>query len=167
MITKMRVDILQSELGNYVKPMLGMIMFLTAGVSEPSIDPPTMLANAKRVSGKWIGNYECFQGPTGVTLTLAGKKNGAVEGNLSFHPTSSNPKTATGRFVVTGSYYSDGSLILGNGAWVEKPEGYITVSLKGKINSGFDTFTGVVPECFNAGFSLKKTIGIHYDKSLN
>lgn len=74
MITKMRVDILQSELGSYVKPMLGMIMFLIAGVSEPSIDPPTMLANAKRVSGKWIGNYECFQGSTGVTLTLAGKK---------------------------------------------------------------------------------------------
>lgn len=84
-----------------------------------------------------------------------------------FYPTPSNPKTATGRFVVTGSYYSDGSLIPGNGAWVENPGEYMTVSLKGKINSGFDTFSGVVPKCFNAGFSLKKTIGIHYDKSLN
>jgi hypothetical protein len=146
--------------------MLGIIMFLSSGMSESSIDPP-MKGNATRVSGKWIGNYECFQGKTGVTLVLTGHKNGAVEGSFLFYPTSSNPGTATGRFVITGSYYFDGSLILDSEAWIEKPEGYITISLRGKVNSTFDTFTGTVPECFDTEFSLKKMPGLHYDKTLN
>ena len=73
-------------------------MFLSAGVNEAS-DPPTMLGNAKRVSGKWAGTYECFQGEVAATLTLTGHKNGTVEGDFLFYPTSSNPKTATGRFI--------------------------------------------------------------------
>ncbi|HVW65053.1 MAG TPA: hypothetical protein VHB01_08560 [Nitrosospira sp.] len=141
-------------------------MFLSAGAGEPSIDPP-MRGNAKRVSGKWVGSYECFQGKNGATLILTGHKTGYVEGSFSFYPTSSNPKTATGRFVLTGSYYYDGSLILDSGAWVEKPEGYIPISLKGKVNSAFDTFTGTVPECFDTEFSLKKIPGLHYDKTLD
>ena len=142
-------------------------MFLIACATQPYAHSSDMLANANRISGQWMGNYECFQGKTGVTLTLVGKKNGTVEGNFLFYPTSSNPATASGRFVVTGLYYSDSSLILDSGAWVEKPEGYVTVSLRGKVNSTFDTFAGTVPECFNAEFSLKRTVGMHYDKTLN
>jgi hypothetical protein len=141
-------------------------MFLMAGTTQLS-HSSDMLANATRVSGKWMGNYECFQGKIGVTLTLVGKKNGTVEGDFLFYPTSSHPNTASGRFIVTGLYYFDGSLILDSGAWVEKPEGYITVSLRGEVNSTFDTFTGTVPECFNTEFSLKRTVGMHYDKTLN
>lgn len=37
-----------------------------------------------------------------------------------------------------------------------KPEGHQTISLRGKVNSSFDTFTGTVPECFNAEFNLEK-----------
>lgn len=98
---------------------------------------------------------------------LTGHKSGAVEGDFLFYPTLSNPGTATGRFVITGSYYFDGSLILDQEAWVEKPEGYITISLRGKVNSTFDTFTGTVPECFDTEFSLKKMPGLHYDKTLD
>ena len=160
---------MQRKLSNCIKPMLGMMIFLWAGecVSEPSVDHPPMLGNAKRVSGKWVGDYECFQGKVGATLMLTGHKNGSVEGSFSFYPTSLHPETPTGRFVIVGSYYYDGSLILDSGAWVEKPEGYITISLRGKVNSAFDTFTGKVPECFNGEFSLKKMPGLHYDKTLD
>lgn len=162
----MNVHLLCGKLRNYLGAMLGTIMFLSAGVGEPAMDPP-MRGNAKRVSGKWIGNYECFQGKNGATLILTGHKNGYVEGSFSFYPTSSNPETATGRFVLTGSYYYDGSLVLDSGAWIERPQGYITISLRGKVNSTFDTFTGTVPECFDTEFSLKKMPGLHYDKTLD
>lgn len=161
----MRIDY-QNKSRSFARPILGIIMFLSAGVNEAS-DPPAMLGNAKRVSGKWAGTYECFQGEVAATLTLAGHKNGTVEGDFLFYPTSANPKTATGRFIVTGSYYIDRSLVLGSGAWVEQPDGYIPVSLKGKVNAAFDTFTGTVPECFNANFILKRVPGVHYDQSLN
>lgn len=150
-----------------MKRILETFLFLTTCLAQSHAHSADMLGNAKRVSGKWVGSYECFQGKTAVTLTLTGHKNGAVEGNFLFYPTSSNPKAATGRFVVTGFYHFDGSLILDSEAWVEKPEGYITVSLRGKVNRAFDTFTGTVPECFNTEFSLKKAVGIHYDQSLN
>lgn len=150
-----------------MKRILEIFLFLTACLTHPYAHSTEMLGNAKRVSGKWVGSYECFEGKAAVTLTLIGHKNGTVEGNFLFYPTPSNPKTATGRFIVTGFYHFDGSLILDSEAWVVKPEGYITVSLRGKINHAFDTFTGIVPECFNTEFSLKKAVGIHYDPSLN
>ena len=149
-----------------IRPMLAMIMFFSAGVGASATDPP-MLGNAKRISGKWVGHYECFEGKTGVTLMLTGHKSGHVEGSFSFYPMSSSADTATGRFVLVGSYYYDGALILDSGAWIEKPEGHQTISLRGKVNSSFDTFTGTVPECFNAEFSLEKMHRLHYDKTLD
>lgn len=118
-------------------------------------------------AGKWVGHYECFEGKTGVTLMLTGHKNGRVEGSFSFYPMSSSADMATGRFVLVGSYYYSGSLILDSGAWIEKPEGHQTISLRGKVNSAADTFTGTVPECFNAEFSLEKMHRMHYDKTLD
>jgi hypothetical protein len=161
----MNIHLLRGNLSHYLGLVLGTTLFLLAGVSESATDSP-MRGNAKRVSGKWVGNYECFQGKNGATLILTGHKSGYVEGSFSFYPTSSNPETATGRFVLTGSYYYDGSLILDSGAWIDKPQGYITISLRGKVNSTFDTFTGTVPECFDTEFSLKKMPGLHNDKDL-
>jgi hypothetical protein len=162
----MNIHLLRGNLSHYLGLVLGTTLFLLAGVSESATDSP-MRGNAKRVSGKWVGNYECFQGKNGAILILTGHKSGYVEGSFSFYPTSSNPETATGRFVLTGSYYYDGSLILDSGAWIDKPQGYITISLRGKVNSTFDTFTGTVPECFDTEFSLKKMPGLHYDKALD
>lgn len=105
-----------------IRPVLALIIFFSAGLSAAPADPP-MLGNAKRISGKWVGNYECFDGKTGVTLMLTGHKNGKVEGSFSFYPLSSSADMATGRFVLVGSYYYDGSLILDSGAWIENPRG--------------------------------------------
>jgi hypothetical protein len=162
----MSACLLQRKLSKHISAMLAMIMFCSAGVSASATDPP-MLGNAMRISGKWVGHYECFEGKTGATLMLTGHKSGKVEGSFSFYPMSSSADMATGRFVLVGSYYYDGSLILDSGAWIEKPEGHQTISLRGKVNSAFDTFTGTVPECFNAEFSLEKMQRLHYDKTLD
>ena len=129
---------------------------LTACATQQPIDPLATSANAGTITGKWIGNYECLQGTTGVTLTLTGSQDGLVEGIFLFYPTPSNPNAATGRFIVRGSYFSDGSLVLGRGAWIERPDNYIAVSLRGKVDSTLSTFSGVVPECFNSVFSVKR-----------
>jgi hypothetical protein len=163
---EMNARLLHRKLGKRIRSMLAMIMFFSVGVSASSIDAP-MLGNAKGISGKWVGHYECFDGKTGVTLMLTGHKSGKVEGSFSFYPMSSSADMATGRFALVGSYYYSGSLILDSGAWIEKPEGHQTISLRGKVNSAFDTFTGTVPECFNAEFSLKKMQRLHYDKTLD
>ncbi|SFH44090.1 hypothetical protein SAMN05216299_11321 [Nitrosospira sp. Nsp14] len=162
----MNARLLHRKLSKPITPMLAMIIFFSVSVSATSADPP-MLGNAKRISGKWVGHYECFDGKTGVTLILTGHKSGHVEGSFSFYPMSSSADMATGRFVLVGSYYYDGSLILDSGAWIEKPEGHQTISLRGKVNSSFDSFTGTVPECFNAQFNLEKMQHLHYDRTLD
>lgn len=133
------------------------IVSLTACAAQPPSDPFATSANAEAITGKWMGSYTCLQGDTGVTLTLNGSKDGLVEGIFLFYPTLSNSRAATGRFIVRGSYFSDGSLILGGGAWIERPDGYRAVSLRGKVDSALGTFSGVVPECFNTAFSVKKS----------
>ena len=133
------------------------VSLFTACVAQPTFDPLAAPANAEVVTGKWTGKYTCLQGNTGVTLTLNGSKDGLVEGIFLFYPTQSNLNAATGRFIVRGSYFSDGSLILGGGAWIERPDGYDAVSLRGKVDSALNTFSGVVPECFNTAFSVKKS----------
>ena len=113
-------------------------------------------SSAEKITGKWVGNYKCSQGITGVTLELLGSKDGFVEGTFQFYPTPSNPGAATGKFIVRGVYFSDGRLELGRGAWIEYPEGYISVSLRGKINPATGQYSGVVPECFNSTFLVTK-----------
>lgn len=133
------------------------VSFFTACAIQPTIDPLAVSANAENVTGKWIGNYKCIQGVTGVTLMLNGFQDGVVEGVFIFYPIPSNPSVATGRFIVRGTYFSDGSLVLGRGAWIERPDNYYALSLRGKVDSIFSTFSGVVPECFNNAFSVKKS----------
>lgn len=134
-----------------------LVSLFTACAAQPTFDPLAAPANAEAITGKWTGNYTCLQGDTGVTLTLNGSKDGLVEGIFLFYPTLSNSSAATGRFIIRGSYFSDGSLILGGGAWIERPDGYQAVSLRGKVDSALNTFSGVVPECFNTAFSVKKS----------
>src|SRR6478609_2803477 len=96
---EMNARLLHTKLSKRIRPMLAIIMFFSAGLSASSVDPP-MLGNAKRISGKWVGHYECFEGKTGVTLMLTGHRRGHVEGSFSFYPMSSSADTATGRFVL-------------------------------------------------------------------
>lgn len=121
-------------------------------------EPEGLPSNAEMITGKWVGNYKCLQGTTGVTLELSGSKAGLVEGTFLFYPTPSNPGAATGKFIVRGTYFSDGRLVLGRGAWIEYPEGYITVSLRGKIEPANGQYSGVVPECANSTFLVTKSL---------
>ena len=111
--------------------------------------------DAQLVTGIWKGVYTCAQGPTGLTLTLRGAADGLVEGDFLFYPTPSHPSAATGRFIVRGSYFSDGVLVLGGGAWIERPDNYLAVGLRGVVNG--NAFTGVVPECGNSAFTLTRS----------
>ena len=42
------------------------------------------------ITGTWQGTYECPQGPTGLTLTIAGDTPNDLKGNFRFYPTPDN-----------------------------------------------------------------------------
>jgi len=132
-------------------------VLLSACASAPRVASDAVPANAAPVSGAWTGTYTCLQGETGLTLSLAGAANGLVEGTFLFYPTPSNPNAATGKFIVRGWHYSDRSLVLSPGAWLERPDGYRTVSLRGRLDADERTFTGVIPECLNTRFSIQRS----------
>lgn len=131
------------------------VVVLSACASAPPIAEDAVTTNASAVSGLWVGKYKCQQGETSLQLSLSGTPDGLVEGTFLFYPTPSNARAATGKFIVRGWYYSDGSLLLSPGAWIEQPSGYGTVSLRGRIDTINHTFSGVIPECFNMSFSTR------------
>ncbi len=112
--------------------------------------------SANGLTGDWRGVYICAQGLTGLNLRLVGSADGTVEGVFTFYPVPSNPGAATGRFVVRGTYMENRALVLGGGAWIERPEGYTTITLHGQASVSEAIFSGVVPECQNNPFTLQR-----------
>lgn len=68
--------------------------------------------NAKKLTGKWKGNYYCVQGETGLTLKIKGKSNGTFCGTFKFYPLPSNPNAKSGKFSFTGTFDASGKVVI-------------------------------------------------------
>lgn len=93
-------------------------------------------AQGNFVDGVWEGAYQCPQGRTGLTLTLASAPGGQVTGTFAFWPRPDNPSVARGSFRVEGSITGGGALQLRGVGWIEQPAGYGMVDLGGTVYRG-------------------------------
>jgi hypothetical protein len=109
---------------------------LTTGSPSPAapeeIEIPAT-ADASGVTGTWRGWYVCGQGLTSVEMELRGEENGRVEGTFVFSAHPENPDVPGGSYRVHGTLTSGLVLRLEGGEWMERPEGYYTVPLVGRM----------------------------------
>lgn len=75
-------------------------------------------------TGTWVGQYECVQGETGLTLTV--ESTGKSE--FAFYPLPGNPRAASGRFEMRTTFES-GRPTFRQARWIERPGTYVMVDL--------------------------------------
>ncbi len=108
-------------------------------------------------TGKWIGNYSCGQGITGLTLSISmPSTNTSINAIFDFYPTPQNPNVKSGSYSLVGHFTEEGAFDLRPQSWIRQPQHYIMVGMSGKINDGFNKLEGTIasPNC--SSFELHK-----------
>jgi hypothetical protein len=79
--------------------------------------------------GAWHGTYVCYQGITGLDLTIKALDADNVMAVFSFHAIPQNPLLPSGEFTMTGQPGPNpGHLRLSASSWTTRPPGYVSIS---------------------------------------
>jgi hypothetical protein len=99
------------------------------GAAVPAHAQP---ADARALSGRWTGTYECLQGITALELELRGNGYGIVQGTFAFSPTAENREVETGRYPVMGRFTGT-SLVLRPIDVRDMPGVYVPVGIQATV----------------------------------
>lgn len=124
---------------------------------RPALPPPAPLPpdNPFAFTRTWVGEYDCPQGLTDMTLRVNTKtvKGDRVNAIFEFHHA---PSGAAGRYHVSGRFDPETRIVtFAPGEWIERPPGYITVAMRGRLSNDGVHFDGRIlhPRC--GKFSLR------------
>ena len=91
---------------------------------------------------RWVGAYECRQGVTDLELTVVDAQQSNVKAIFHFRH---DPSRVEGSFYMYGLYNAKTrELKLYPGDWINRPPGYITVGMRGRVFSDPLRFEGVI-----------------------
>ena len=103
---------------------------------------PKPATAADTLSGEWEGAYSCYQGLTALSLSI--QPDGEHwAGTFTFGPVKGNKAVPHGAYALAitqdgGNYHME------PGAWIEQPNGYVTVALDGTMSPDLKTLAGTV-----------------------
>jgi hypothetical protein len=101
----------------------------------------------------WIGDYDCAQGRTTLFLRILDAHDQKVQALFGFHHA---PTNVTGQFLMAGTFdEKTGRVILDPGAWIDRPQGYLTVGLDGGVSRDGKRFSGKILGAGCVGFRLR------------
>jgi curved DNA-binding protein CbpA len=85
----------------------------------------------RSLSGSWVGRYNCAQGVTGLTLTIAETPAGGISGIFNFYPVPGGYSFPEGSYSGAVTMASDGSFEFAPQKWISQPSGFVPVALSG------------------------------------
>ena len=85
----------------------------------------------RSLSGSWVGKYNCAQGVTGLTLTIAESAGGELSGIFDFYPAPGGYRFPEGSYSGVVTAGPDGSFEFKPQRWISQPPGFIAVALSG------------------------------------
>lgn len=100
---------------------------------------------------QWVGTYECAQGQTDLALHIDMVTPRSVDAIFEF---SHAPSGAAGAYKVHGSVDASGNVRLVPGPWLNRPQGYVSVGMSGRVRE--DAFTGRIDHPTCGSFSLQR-----------
>jgi hypothetical protein len=103
-------------------------------------------------SRTWVGEYDCPQGRTGLTLRIIDVRGKLVRAVFDFHHA---PSGAAGQFIIGGAYDEDSRrMVFEPGPWIIHPDRYEPVGMAGQVSLDGAHFAGRITEPGCAGFRL-------------
>jgi hypothetical protein len=99
----------------------------------------------------WVGEYDCPQGLTEMTLRVVGVRGERVDAIYEFNHA---PTGVAGRYHTRGRFdFETNRVTFSPGEWIDRPPNYVTVGLEGRIEG--NRFEGRIthPRC--GMFSLR------------
>jgi hypothetical protein len=101
----------------------------------------------------WVGEYDCPQGRTRLTLRVVDARGTWVRAIFDFHHLPSN---ASGQYYVAGHFdETSGRVRLEPGPWIAQPPDYETVGMDGQIAVDGQRFTGKITNPGCGAFRLR------------
>lgn len=135
-------------------PRLGQAQTVYVILAEPEAPPQDAWEpeeahgeNPFERSRTWVGDYDCPQGNTALTLQVIQVSGAVVRGVFDFHHVESG---AAGKYLITGRY--DGETrraAFTPGAWLVQPPDYISLPMSGDVSVDGTLFAGRIehPQC--------------------
>lgn len=91
----------------------------------------------------WVGDYDCPQGRTSLTLRVVDVRGTRVRAIFDFHHA---PSDVSGQFLMAGQFDEHtGDTVLTPGAWIIHPADYVTVPMVGRVSRDGTRFAGRIP----------------------
>ncbi len=119
-----------------------MNLALVAALVVPMSTHSTPPSQHRAKDDVWHGTYECRQGKTAVTIRLHHESDKLV-GTFEFGALAENPNVPHGLFEISGTLSGD-HLVVEPGAWIERPQNYVTVGFAGEMNRDHRLFHGTI-----------------------
>ena len=95
------------------------------------------------IVGRWEGRYSCQEDSIGMALDITRRGGSEVAGTFEFFALPGSPSFPRGKFAVSGVYDpAGGGLQLRSGSWIERPLGFQSHSLEGRLEGGGSTING-------------------------
>lgn len=111
------------------------------GTTAAAATPGATGAMPFAASQAWLGDYTCAQGRTAVTLRITRVSGNTVSAIFDFRV----PSGPTGKFAMSGTYEpSSRHLRLEPGAWIVRPDGYMTVPVDATVSADGKSYRGTI-----------------------
>ena len=135
--------------------MLRRLATFAAAVVTLLAAPATAWAiDANFLDGQWNGSYTCSGRETFLRLELDGDRDGNVTGSFQFHPFGEE-SGAEGSYEIEGTINLSWFMELRGSGWIDQPEGYRMVDLRGVVQTG-GIFSGTVFDAACTTFYVKR-----------
>ncbi|MBN9053404.1 hypothetical protein JQ506_16450 [Shinella sp. PSBB067] len=120
---------------------VGIVFLLGAGLTGVAVAEP-------QFAGHWTGTYRCQGQPEAkMALEIAPSERPLHEGVFTF-----DAAGVKGSYTVTGRAQSNGQFTIVARTWVDQPEGFRALGLRGRIGSDGQSMDGSLQGCPNGNF---------------
>jgi hypothetical protein len=101
----------------------------------------------------WVGEYDCPQGRTGLTLRVVDVRGQKVRAIFDFHHA---PTDASGQFLMAGTFDEEtGDVQFAPGPWIIHPTDYEAVGMVGRVSVDGRHFMGRISSPGCGAFRLR------------
>ena len=128
--------------------------FAAAAVTLLAAPATAWAIDANFLDGQWNGSYTCNGQETFLRLELDGDRDGNVTGSFQFHPFGEE-SGAEGSYEIEGTINLSWFMELRGVGWIDQPEGYRMVDLRGVVQTG-GIFSGTVFDAACTTFYVKR-----------